>query len=76
LLISFLRAHDDFLSMSLTFEPNAFDASDATFAGQAGQDPKGRYARYVDRDSAGNPALHNLVDYETPGSGDYYVLPR
>ncbi|ELY6251358.1 methyl-accepting chemotaxis protein [Cronobacter sakazakii] len=76
LLVSFLRAHDDFLSMSLTFEPNAFDANDATFAGQAGQDPKGRYARYVDRDSAGNPALHNLVDYETPGSGDYYVFPR
>ncbi|CCJ87495.1 Methyl-accepting chemotaxis protein I (serine chemoreceptor protein) [Cronobacter dublinensis 582] len=69
LLVSFLRAHDDFLSMSLTFEPDAFDANDAAFAGQAGQDPHGRYARYVDRDSAGNPALHNLVDYETPGSG-------
>lgn len=25
------------------------------------QDPAGRYARYVDRDNGGSPALHNLV---------------
>ncbi|MGK9174935.1 methyl-accepting chemotaxis protein [Yokenella regensburgei] len=76
LLTDFLRQHNDFLSMSLTFEANAFDGKDSDFAGQPEQDPAGRYARYVDRDSGGNPALHNLVDYETPGSGDYYVLPR
>ncbi len=76
LLQDYLRAHGDFLSMSLAFEPNTFDGKDADFAGKSDQDPAGRYARYVDRDPAGNPALHNLVDYETPGSGDYYVLPR
>ena len=76
LLRDYLHAHNDFLSMSLAFEPNAFDGKDAEFAGQPEQDPAGRYARYVDRDSAGNPALHNLLDYETPGSGNYYVLPR
>jgi len=76
LLTDFLRQHNDFLSMSLTFEANAFDGKDSDFAGQPEQDPAGRYARYVDRDNGGNPALHNLVDYETPGSGDYYVLPR
>jgi len=76
LLRDYLHAHNDFLSMSLAFEPNAFDGKDAEFAGKPEQDPAGRYARYVDRDSAGNPALHNLLDYETPGSGNYYVLPR
>jgi len=76
LLTDFLRQHNDFLSMSLTFEANAFDGKDSEFAGKPEQDPAGRYARYVDRDSSGNPALHNLVDYETPGSGDYYLLPR
>ncbi len=76
LLTDFLRQHNDFLSMSLTFEANAFDGKDSEFAGKPEQDPAGRYARYVDRDNGGNPALHNLVDYETPGSGDYYVLPR
>ena len=76
LLRDYLHAHSDFLSMSLAFEPNAFDGKDAEFAGKPEQDPAGRYARYVDRDSAGNPSLHNLLDYETPGSGNYYVLPR
>lgn len=76
LLSDYLHQHPDFLSMSLAFEANAFDGKDAEFAGKAEQDPAGRYARYVDRDNGGNPALHNLVDYETPGSGDYYLLPR
>ena len=76
LLLNYLQHHADFLSISLTFEPNAFDGADSMFVGLPGQDPKGRYARYVDRDSSNNPVVHNLVDYETPGSGDYYLLPR
>ncbi|MBM3071711.1 methyl-accepting chemotaxis protein [Enterobacter sp. RHBSTW-00994] len=76
LLTHYLAAHPHFLSMSMAFEPNAFDNNDASFAGQSGEDPAGRYARYVDRDGAGKPALHLLTDYETPGSGDYYLLPK
>ncbi|MDY0416130.1 methyl-accepting chemotaxis protein [Enterobacter sp. 170198] len=76
LLIHYLSAHPQFLSMSMAFEPNAFDDKDATFAGQSGEDPGGRYARYVDRDATGKPALHLLTDIETPGSGDYYLLPK
>ena len=76
LLTDYLRVNNDFLSMSLAFEANAFDGRDADFAGQPDQNPAGRFARYVDRDSNGVPELHNLVDFETPGSGDYYLLPR
>ncbi|HCD3308707.1 TPA: methyl-accepting chemotaxis protein [Enterobacter chengduensis] len=76
LLIHYLSAHPQFLSMSMAFEPNAFDDKDAAFAGQSGEDPAGRYARYVDRDASGKPALHLLTDLETPGSGDYYLLPK
>ncbi|MCG0455537.1 methyl-accepting chemotaxis protein [Enterobacter cloacae complex sp. ECC445] len=76
LLIHYLLAHPQFLSMSMAFEPNAFDDKDAAFAGQSGEDPAGRYARYVDRDASGKPALHLLTDLETPGSGDYYLLPK
>ena len=76
LLIHYLSAHPQFLSMSMAFEPNAFDDKDTTFAGQSGEDPAGRYARYVDRDATGTPALHLLTDFETPGSGDYYLLPK
>ncbi|MCU6366209.1 methyl-accepting chemotaxis protein [Enterobacter quasiroggenkampii] len=76
LLVHYLSAHPSFLSMSMAFEPNAFDDNDAAFAGQSGEDPAGRYARYVDRDATGKPALHLLTDIETPGSGDYYLLPK
>ncbi|QDX28452.1 methyl-accepting chemotaxis protein [Dickeya poaceiphila] len=76
ILKSTLKNHPELLSMSLAFEPNAFDGKDAQYAGQPDQDPKGRFVRYVDRDNNGNVALHTLTDYETPGSGDYYLLPR
>ena len=76
LLIHYLAAHPQFLSMSMAFEPKAFDHQDAAFAGQSGEDPAGRFARYVDRDASGKPALHLLTDLETPGSGDYYLLPK
>lgn len=76
LLKNTLQNNSDFLSMSLAWEPNAFDGNAAQFARQPEHDPNGRYVRYVDRDTAGNVVLHNLTDYETPGSGDYYLLPR
>ncbi len=76
LLANALKSHPDFLSMSLAWEPDAFDAKDDDFAGKQGEDPQGRFARYADRDSSGKVALHNLTDYEKPGSGDYYLLPR
>ncbi|YCI28077.1 methyl-accepting chemotaxis protein [Erwinia sp. PK3-005] len=76
MLSATLRTHHDYLSISLAFEPNAFDGKDAEFAAQPDQDAAGRYARYVDRNGEGEPALHNLVDYEKPGIGDYYLLPR
>ena len=76
LLQNALKSHPDFLSMSLAWEPDAFDGKDEDLAAKEGQDPDGRYVRYVDRDTSGNVILHNLTDYETPGSGDYYLLPR
>jgi len=76
LLANALKSHPDFLSMSLAWEPDAFDGKDGDFAGKEGEDPDGRFVRYVDRDTSGKVALHNLTDYEKPGSGDYYLLPR
>ena len=76
MLLSALRAHRDYLSISLAFEPNAFDGKDAEFAAQPGQDPAGRYVRYSAHGSDGQITLQNLLDYENPGSGNYYLLPR
>ena len=71
-----LRANPDYLSMSVIFEPNAFDGRDAEFVNQPGQAPQGRYAWFVDRDQAGNYAMHPLLSILTPGQGDYYQIPQ
>lgn len=71
-----LRDNPDYLSISVIFEPDAFDGRDAEFAVQPGQAPNGRYAWFVDRDQAGAFNMHPLLSYATPGQGDYYLLPQ
>ncbi len=39
-----LQKNPDFVSMTVVFEPNAFDGRDSAFAGQQGMPPEGRYA--------------------------------
>jgi methyl-accepting chemotaxis protein len=57
------------------FEPNALDAKDEAFVGSAGSDASGRYVPYFNR-GTGKVALEPLVDYDKPGPGDYYQLPK
>jgi methyl-accepting chemotaxis protein len=57
------------------FEPNALDGKDEAFVGSAGSDASGRYVPYFNR-GAGKVALEPLVDYDKPGAGDYYQLPK
>lgn len=76
LLKTYLSTHPSFLSMSLGFESNVFDGKDADFAGKPEQNTHGTYVKYVDHAPDGQPALHSLDDYNTPGAGDYYLLPK
>ncbi|OON38861.1 chemotaxis protein [Izhakiella australiensis] len=71
-----LRDNPNYLSVSVIFEPNAFDGRDAEFNGKPGQAPEGRYAWFVDRDAAGNYNMHALLSYLKPGDGDYYLVPQ
>ncbi|WP_380181160.1 methyl-accepting chemotaxis protein [Kalamiella sp. sgz302252] len=71
-----MKQNPDYLSLSITFEANAFDGKDAEVAAQPGSPPQGRFARFVDRDASGNLALHNLESIFTPGQGDYYLIPQ
>ncbi|NIE99237.1 methyl-accepting chemotaxis protein [Pantoea sp. Acro-805] len=71
-----LRDNPDYMSVSVIFEENAFDGRDAEFAGLPHQAPKGRYAFFVDRDSAGKFTMHPLDSIFTPGQGDYYLVPQ
>ncbi|MCP8894138.1 methyl-accepting chemotaxis protein [Shinella daejeonensis] len=74
----FLKLMDDnpfALGVSTGWEPNAFDGRDADYAGTPGHDATGRYIPYFVR-SEGKVGMEALVDYDTPGPGDYYQIPK
>jgi len=57
------------------FEPDAFDGRDKEFAGKEGLDAAGRVNSYWHRAGAEIVVEPNM-DYEVPGKGDFYVIPR
>lgn len=71
-----LQAHPHYVGVSSGWEPNAFDGRDSEFANTAYHDESGRFLPYWYRDSAGKPKVEALVDYEKPGAGDYYLIPK
>ncbi len=61
--------------LSTGWEPNAFDGKDADYVNKPGHDATGRFIPYVARVD-GKVTLMPLVDYEKPGDGDYYLVPK
>ncbi len=75
ILKGILAANPDFLGVWTGWEPNAFDGQDKQFAGKLGHDNTGRFVPYWNR-GGGKTQVEPLIDYEIPGAGDYYVLPK
>ena len=63
------------LGVSTGWEPNAFDGKDEDYRNQPGHDATGRYIPYFVR-SEGKVGMEALVDYDKPGAGDYYQVPK
>jgi len=77
MLKSVLDSNSGFLGTYTLWEPNAFDGKDSEYANQPGHDASGRFIPYWNRGGAGGAVqVDALLDYETPGIGDYYLLPR
>ena len=75
LLKTFLRDNPLALGISTGWEPNAFDGKDSEFVNKEGHDASGRYVPYFAR--SGSDIVHEpLKDYDTPGPGDYYQVPK
>ncbi len=70
-----LEANPSFLGVWTGWEPDAFDGRDTEFVAAPGHDETGRYVPYWFRDGA-TISVDALVDYETQGAGDYYLVPR
>jgi methyl-accepting chemotaxis protein len=70
-----LEAHTSFLSTWAVWEPDALDGKDAKYRNTQLSDSTGRYLTSYDRGS-GTIQRSVCVDYDKPGAGDWYLVPR
>ncbi|MDR0710446.1 MAG: methyl-accepting chemotaxis protein [Spirochaetaceae bacterium] len=70
-----VEENPEVIAASSVWEPDALDGLDAEFANTRGTDRTGRFISYWFRTNAGI-TLEPLVDYEVPGAGDYYLIPK
>lgn len=75
LLQQVLTDNKNLLGVATAWEPNAFDHEDAKFRNAPGHDESGRYLPYYSRGPQGITRTV-LVDYDKPGAGDYYLVPK
>ncbi|MCL2720522.1 MAG: methyl-accepting chemotaxis protein [Treponema sp.] len=74
-LESMLRENPGMLASWILWEPNVLEGNDIEYAGSELSYPNGRFAPYWYRQ--GNQIQSKLlVDFDTPGDGDYYLLAR
>ena len=70
-----ILAHPQWVGVGTLWEPNAYDGHDEKFANTEAHDASGRFISYWAW-SNGQPVQEALRDYEVPGNGDWYLLPR
>ncbi|WP_171056471.1 methyl-accepting chemotaxis protein [Paenibacillus sinopodophylli] len=71
-----LQERSDVFGLYTLWEPNAFDQSDQDNQSKAVyDDASGRFVPYLIHDGD-KVAAEPLKDYETPGAGDYYLIPK
>ncbi|WP_141506410.1 methyl-accepting chemotaxis protein [Paenibacillus luteus] len=71
-----LQERPDVFGFYTLWEPGAFDGNDQANRSKASyDDASGRFVPYLIHDGK-NVAAEPLKDYETPGAGDYYLIPK
>ncbi len=76
MLRQILIDNPQFLGTYTLWEPDAFDGMDADYVNVPAHDATGRFIPYWVRDLQNNIHVEALLDYETPGIGDWYLVPR
>lgn len=72
----FIENNTKFLASYVLFEPDAYDRRDSEYVNAEGHDETGRFIPYWTRGADGRGVLEPLMDYETEGAGDYYLVPK
>ena len=73
ILMQVLEQNQGFVGVWSCWKPNALDGKDQEFVNTKGSDSSGRYVPYWNS-GGGKINVEPLVDYETQGAGDYYLL--
>ncbi|BAB07622.1 methyl-accepting chemotaxis protein [Halalkalibacterium halodurans] len=76
MLTAVLRENPTFIGTWTIWEPDAFDGKDEEFAGTDLHDATGRYIPYFYRGDNGQVLSEPSRDYDVPGDGDYYLVPK
>ncbi|MDR2392753.1 MAG: methyl-accepting chemotaxis protein [Treponema sp.] len=75
MLQGIVEANPDITGASVGWEPDVLDGQDARYRNTPGSDNSGRFIPYLARTKDGIQ-LESLVDYETPGEGNYYLTAK
>ncbi|WP_322740773.1 methyl-accepting chemotaxis protein [Bdellovibrio sp. SKB1291214] len=70
-----LESNQGLIGVWTGWEPNAWDGQDVHFANAKGYDKTGRFVPYLSFEK-GKATLTPLMDYDKPGVGDYYLVPK
>ncbi len=76
ILRTVLEKNPHILGIGTVWEPNMFDQLDDLYAGTDGHDQTGRFIPYWTRGADGAASVAPIVNYETEGSGNWYLLPK
>ena len=76
MLRKLLIENPSFLGTYTLWEPNVFDGADAKYVRAVAHDDTGRFIPYWVRGDNGIIHTEALTQYEIPGVGDWYILPR
>lgn len=71
-----LEQNPDFLGAYTLWEPDAFDGQDAAHRLDPQSDGTGRFLPYWNRGAGGDLQVEPIVNYASPGQGDFYQIPR
>ena len=77
MIFGLITRYPQYNGIYIVLEPDAWDGKDAEYAGKPGTDKTGRFMAYYDRDTAGNPKLDYVYNYNEGEDGsDFYQLPK
>jgi methyl-accepting chemotaxis protein len=76
LLKNHLKNHPNYVTVWCAWEPDAFDGQDANHRNRDWHDAAGRFMPVCAFSDTSDVIVEALMDYDVPGLGDFYLLPK